>query len=136
MFDLEFPYPWQSSIAGSTTTYRATLPPGVYPWGPVLSCLYYDPRPLRLGRSRYSPLRQFEFEFHKVYTAQRLWKVPDPELRARLRKAIAKKITSGYAKFLEDNQPCNHQPKSDSSGAGSDAARTFRRIDRLSSEKK
>jgi hypothetical protein len=55
-------------------------------WGPVMSCLYNDPRPLRLGR--YSPLPQFEFEFHKVYSAQKLWKVPDPELRGRLRKAI------------------------------------------------
>ena len=52
----------------------------------------------------HSPMRQFEFEFQKVHTTQRLWKVPDPELRARLRKAIAKKITSGYAKFLEDNR--------------------------------
>jgi hypothetical protein len=68
-------------------------------WGPVMSCLYNDPRPLRLGR--YSPLPQFEFEFHKVYSAQKLWKVPDPELRGRLRKAIANKVTSGLNRFME-----------------------------------
>ena len=97
MFDLEFPMAvLNRRIDDYIQSYLQVS------WGPVLSCLYYDPRPLRLGR--YSPLRQFEFEFQKVHTTQRLWKVPDPELRARLRKAIAKKITSGYAKFLEDNR--------------------------------
>ncbi|CAN6162616.1 unnamed protein product [Urochloa humidicola] len=70
-------------------------------WSPVLSCLYHAPRPLRLGR--YSPLPRFELEFQKVYTSQKMWKVPDPEMRARLRKAIANKITSGFTKFLQDN---------------------------------
>ncbi|TVU46153.1 hypothetical protein EJB05_05671, partial [Eragrostis curvula] len=69
-------------------------------WGPVVSCLYYDPRPLRLGR--YSPLPLFESEFQKIYNAQRLWKVPDPELRTRLRNAIIKKLTSGFRKFLDE----------------------------------
>ncbi|CAD6338193.1 unnamed protein product [Miscanthus lutarioriparius] len=70
-------------------------------WGPVLSCLYYDPGPLRRGRYS-SALPLFEFEFHKVYRTQRFWKVPDPELRGRLRKAITNKVTSGLKKFLED----------------------------------
>ncbi|KAG2599897.1 hypothetical protein PVAP13_5KG488500 [Panicum virgatum] len=97
MFDLEFPMAvLNRRIDDYIQSYLQVS------WGPVLSCLYYDPRPLRLGR--YSPLRQFEMEFQKVYANQRLWKVPDPELRARLRKAIARKITSGYAKFLEDNR--------------------------------
>ncbi|TVU46137.1 hypothetical protein EJB05_05655, partial [Eragrostis curvula] len=71
-------------------------------WGPVVSCLYYDPRPFRLGR--YSPLPLFEFEFHKIYNAQRLWKVPDPALRTRLRNAIIKKLTSGFRKFLDGHK--------------------------------
>jgi DNA-binding Lrp family transcriptional regulator len=32
-----------------------------------------------------------------------LWKVPDPEMRKRLRKAITEKIISGYTKYIEDN---------------------------------
>lgn len=73
-------------------------------WGPVLSCLHHDPGPLRRGRYYSSALTQFEFEFHKVYRAQRFWKVPDPELRGKLRRAIANKVTSGLKKFLDDKK--------------------------------
>jgi hypothetical protein len=68
-------------------------------WAPVLSCLH-DPTPLCLGR--YSPLAKFQLEFQKTSTVQKLWMVPDPELRGRLRKAIIEKVSSGFTKYLED----------------------------------
>ncbi|CAO2206139.1 unnamed protein product [Urochloa humidicola] len=70
-------------------------------WIPVVSGLH-DPTPLCLGR--YSPLAKFESEFHKTYTAQKLWKVPDPELRRRLRKAIIETVIPAFTKYLEDNK--------------------------------
>ena len=70
-------------------------------WGPVLSCLF-NPTPLCFGKY-YSLLPKFEFEFQKMYTTQKLWKVPDPEMRKRLRKAITEKIISGYTKYTVDN---------------------------------
>ena len=38
-----------------------------------------------------------------AYTAQKLWKVPDPELRKRLREAIIGIVVSGFMEYLEDN---------------------------------
>jgi hypothetical protein len=46
-------------------------------------------------------------EFQKTYSAQKLWKVPDPELRTRLRKAIVEKVTAGLTGFLEVNNVTN-----------------------------
>uniref|UniRef100_A0A0A9HQ38 Exocyst subunit Exo70 family protein n=1 Tax=Arundo donax TaxID=35708 RepID=A0A0A9HQ38_ARUDO len=95
MFDMEFPMAvLNRKIDDYIQTYLQLS------WGPVLSCLYCDPSPLCLGR--HSPLPQFESEFLKIYNAQKLWKVPDPELRTRLRNAVIKKITSGLKRFLED----------------------------------
>ncbi|CAL5042961.1 unnamed protein product [Urochloa decumbens] len=72
-------------------------------WEPVLSCLF-NPSPLCLGRKRnYFPLSNFESEFQKTYTTQKVWKVPDPELRSSLREHITKKIISGYVKYMEEN---------------------------------
>lgn len=70
-------------------------------WGPVLSCLF-NTTPVCFGKN-YSLLPKFESEFQKMYTTQMLWKVPDPEMRKRLRKAITEKIILGYAKYIEDN---------------------------------
>uniref|UniRef100_A0A0A9F6W9 Exocyst subunit Exo70 family protein n=1 Tax=Arundo donax TaxID=35708 RepID=A0A0A9F6W9_ARUDO len=67
-------------------------------WAPVLSCLYSSTH-LLLGR--YSSLAKFESEFQKTYNTQKLWKVPDPELRTRLRQAIIERVISGFAKYLE-----------------------------------
>ncbi|KAJ1260816.1 hypothetical protein BS78_10G261400 [Paspalum vaginatum] len=67
-------------------------------WAPVLSCLYIA-RPLCLGR--YCSPAMFEAEFQKTYSAQKLWKVPDPKLRRRLRVAVVEKVVSGFAKYLE-----------------------------------
>ncbi|CAD6338237.1 unnamed protein product [Miscanthus lutarioriparius] len=69
-------------------------------WDPVLSCLL-NPTPLCYGRS--SPLTKFESAFQKTYSRQKLWKVPDPELRKRLRKAITNKIIYGYTRYIDDN---------------------------------
>ncbi|TKW22683.1 hypothetical protein SEVIR_4G244300v4 [Setaria viridis] len=69
-------------------------------WSPVLSCLH-SPAPLCLGR--YSSLPKFESEFHKVYSTQKLWKVPDPELRTRLRKAVIEKVNPSFTEYLQDS---------------------------------
>jgi hypothetical protein len=55
-------------------------------WAPMLSSLL-NPTPLCFKRSC-SLLPKFEDEFRKMYTTQKLWKVPDPELRKTLRNAI------------------------------------------------
>ncbi|XP_066375301.1 exocyst complex component EXO70A3-like [Miscanthus floridulus] len=70
-------------------------------WAPVLSCLL-NPTPRCFGKT-YSLLPKFESEFQKTYTTQKLWKVPDPEMRKRLRKAVTEKIISGYTKYIENN---------------------------------
>ena len=51
---------------------------------------------------RYSAQRRFLAEFEKTYLAQKLWKVPDPELRKVLRTTIVDKVISVFTKFLED----------------------------------
>jgi hypothetical protein len=61
------------------------------------------PTPLCFGTNHYSPLLRFESEFKKTYATQKLWKVPDPKLRKRLRTAIAKKIVPRYTEYIEEN---------------------------------
>jgi hypothetical protein len=90
-------------------------------WAPVLSCLL-NPTPLCFGR-KYSLLPKFEFEFQKTYTTQKLWKVPDPELKKTLRKAIIEKITRLY-KLHRGQQ--NYHPKIQSPGAERDVGRVVR----------
>ncbi|KAK8455000.1 hypothetical protein SEVIR_4G066100v4 [Setaria viridis] len=67
-------------------------------WEPVMSCLYHDiPRGfLKCGRA----LDRFILEFQRTCATQRMWKVPNPELRKRLRKAIIEKVISGYNQYL------------------------------------
>lgn len=72
-------------------------------WAPVLSCLLSTTTPRCLGKNYNSALSNFESEFQKTYTTQKLWKVPDPGLRKSLRKAIIKKIMSSYTQYLDDN---------------------------------
>jgi hypothetical protein len=72
-------------------------------WAPVLACLF-NLKPLRLFGKNYSPLLKFESEFHKTYTTQKLWKVPDPKLRKTLREAIIVKMVPSYRDYLEDNK--------------------------------
>ncbi|TVU12523.1 hypothetical protein EJB05_46174, partial [Eragrostis curvula] len=56
---------------------------------------------LRVFKS--NPLCKFESEFMRTYTTQKLWKVPDPTLRARLRNAIVERVAADYRKYLEVN---------------------------------
>ncbi|CAN6162648.1 unnamed protein product [Urochloa humidicola] len=69
-------------------------------WAPVLLCLY-NSTPLCLGI--YPSPAKFEAEFRKTYAAQKLWKVPDPKLRRRLRVAVTEKIVSSFTKYLKYN---------------------------------
>ncbi|CAN6192372.1 unnamed protein product [Urochloa humidicola] len=71
-------------------------------WAPVLACLS-NPTPRRLGK-KYSPLHQFESKFQKTCATQKLWKVPYPGLRKKLREAIIDKIVPGYTKYIEGNK--------------------------------
>jgi hypothetical protein len=77
-------------------------------WAPLLSCLFNHKRLCLFGKN-YSPLplSKFESEFQKMYTTQKLWKVPNPEVRKRLRKAITEEIVSGYTTYIEDNNVTN-----------------------------
>ncbi|CAO2153147.1 unnamed protein product [Urochloa humidicola] len=73
-------------------------------WEPILSCLHNDtPSCFRTN----SVLPKFDSEFQKTYTAQKLWKVPDPRLRIKLRIAIVEKVVSGLTRYLEDNNVTN-----------------------------
>ena len=51
----------------------------------------------------YSPLLKFESKFQTTYAAQKLWKVPDPRLKKRLREVIIEKVVSDFTIYLEDN---------------------------------
>ncbi|CAO2140967.1 unnamed protein product [Urochloa humidicola] len=77
-------------------------------WQPVLSCLHnHTPSYCFRTNSALAALTKFDSEFQKTYTAQKLWKVPDPELRTRLRKAIVEKVISGLTRYLEHNNVTN-----------------------------
>jgi hypothetical protein len=69
-------------------------------WMPVLKPLHnhYLPRCF----TRCSAQHKFETKFDKTYTAQKLWKVPDPELREELRTTIIERVISTVTMFLED----------------------------------
>jgi hypothetical protein len=70
-------------------------------WTPVLKPLHGH-SPCCFFFTRYSAQRKFLSEFKKAYAAQKLWKVPDPELRKVLRTTIVDKVISAFTKFLED----------------------------------
>jgi hypothetical protein len=69
-------------------------------WAPVLQLLHNPPLHCF---TRNSHLPKFESKFKTTCDAQKLWKVPDPEMRKMLRQAIIKEVTSGFTKYLEDN---------------------------------
>ncbi|CAL4966306.1 unnamed protein product [Urochloa decumbens] len=71
-------------------------------WTPVMKCLHNNRAP-PCCFTVFSPLHRFESEFQKTYRAQKLWKVPDPKLRKRLRKAVIEEVVPGITEFLEDN---------------------------------
>lgn len=78
-------------------------------WAPVLLSCLFSPTPLCFGKN-YSLLPKFESKFQKAYTSQKLWKISDPEVREKLRKAVTEKIVSGYKRYIEDSYVTN--PKS------------------------
>ncbi|CAL5050244.1 unnamed protein product [Urochloa decumbens] len=67
-------------------------------WAPVLKPLHNHALCCFTG---YSAKHKFESRFEKTYAAQKLWKVPDPELREELRTAIANKVISAFTSFWE-----------------------------------
>lgn len=70
-------------------------------WAPVLKCLQDPATPHCFTRR--SPLTKFKSKFGMTYTVQKLRKVPDPDMRKRLRKAIIEKVIPVFTQFLEDN---------------------------------
>ncbi|WVZ78411.1 hypothetical protein U9M48_026124 [Paspalum notatum var. saurae] len=52
-------------------------------WAPMLSCLSNHPNTPLCFMTNYSTLFKFESEFQKMYTDQKQWKVPHPELRKK-----------------------------------------------------
>nr|XP_051207486.1 exocyst complex component EXO70B1-like [Lolium perenne] len=75
-------------------------------WGNVLFCIPRSHFPARLPRCRWIStykLAKFELEFNKTYRAQKFWKVPDPQLRDVLRRAIADRVVSGHRDYLKEH---------------------------------
>ncbi|CAN6192369.1 unnamed protein product [Urochloa humidicola] len=70
-------------------------------WAPVLKCLHDPATPLCFNRR--SPIKKFESKFHETYAVQKLWKVPDPDMRKKMRKAIFEKVICIFTQFLVDN---------------------------------
>ncbi|KAF8661137.1 hypothetical protein HU200_057245 [Digitaria exilis] len=68
-------------------------------WAPVLKPLHNNALCCFTGDSA---KHKFESKFDKTYAAQKLWKVPDPELREELRTAVANTVISAFTSFLED----------------------------------
>uniref|UniRef100_A0A0E0L1Q9 Exocyst subunit Exo70 family protein n=1 Tax=Oryza punctata TaxID=4537 RepID=A0A0E0L1Q9_ORYPU len=71
-------------------------------WDTVLSCLHIKMPTLWFSKT--SHLARFKSEFQRTCRHQKLWKVPNPELRKSLRKAIIDKVTTGptgYKTYLE-----------------------------------
>ncbi|TVU12504.1 hypothetical protein EJB05_46155, partial [Eragrostis curvula] len=77
-------------------------------WNPVLSCLYL---PYGIQGCR-GALAKFKSEFKRTYVVQKMWKVPNPELRKRLRKAIVEKVISGYNMYLVDRTTMGNHNRS------------------------
>uniref|UniRef100_A0A0D9X5I0 Exocyst subunit Exo70 family protein n=1 Tax=Leersia perrieri TaxID=77586 RepID=A0A0D9X5I0_9ORYZ len=77
-------------------------------WSPMLCHLFIEnssnsPQKNKLfGLWRYKSLERFELEFQRIYTEQKFWKIPDPMLRDRLRKAIIQKVVTHYSIYLEE----------------------------------
>lgn len=69
-------------------------------WGHVLPCIQKSFFPGLLCCwcccINTSSLAKFESAFHQTYEAQKFWKVPDPQLRDELRRAITRKVISEH----------------------------------------
>jgi hypothetical protein len=80
-------------------------------WSPLLSCLFIENPSISLGKTRdgkpfgfrrYLSLDRFESEFQRTYTNHKFWKIPNPDLRQRLRQAIVQKVVTHYSMYLEE----------------------------------
>uniref|UniRef100_A0ACD5Y427 Uncharacterized protein n=1 Tax=Avena sativa TaxID=4498 RepID=A0ACD5Y427_AVESA len=69
----------------------------------------------RQHRNKISELAKFESAFHKTYQDQKFWKVPDPQLRAVLRKAIAETVLPDYHRYLKKHPELQKHVNSGSS---------------------
>ncbi|GJM97398.1 hypothetical protein PR202_ga14322 [Eleusine coracana subsp. coracana] len=67
-------------------------------WAPVLNRLH---NPTVHCFTRCSPLPKFQSTFLETYTTQKLWKVPDPEMRKRMREAIVDEVIPGFTEFFK-----------------------------------
>lgn len=67
-------------------------------WSPLLRCLLIDKPFVALGRSHESKI---ETQLQTTYATQKFWKVPNPQLRQRLRRAIMSKVIPDYSKYIE-----------------------------------
>jgi hypothetical protein len=76
-------------------------------WGHVLSCIpkSNSPGPLLcwINTTSLSSLDKFESTFNKTYQAQKFWKVPEPELRNVLRRAITERVVPSYCDYLKEH---------------------------------
>ncbi|KAM0868978.1 hypothetical protein ACQ4PT_040969 [Festuca glaucescens] len=73
-------------------------------WGQVMSCIPKSHFPGLLHRwINTSSLVKLESEFNKTYQAQKFWKVPDPQLRDALRRAITGRVVSSYRDYLKEH---------------------------------
>ncbi|KAK3134609.1 hypothetical protein QOZ80_6AG0551290 [Eleusine coracana subsp. coracana] len=68
-------------------------------WAPVLKCLH---NPTLHCFTRRSTLPKFESKFQQTYNAQKLWKIPDPGMRKRMREAIVKEVIPDFTEFFKD----------------------------------
>jgi hypothetical protein len=85
-------------------------------WAPVLSCIPKSHYPGPLGRwFTTSSLAKFQSVFHKIYKAQRFWKVPDPRLRSLLRRTIINRVILGYRYYLKQHPELEKQVNGGSS---------------------
>jgi hypothetical protein len=66
-------------------------------------------RPLRRWINYSSSLAKFQSDFHKIYQAQKFWKVPDPQIRSLLRETITKRVISGYRNYLKEHPKLEKQ---------------------------
>uniref|UniRef100_A0A0A9B923 Exocyst subunit Exo70 family protein n=1 Tax=Arundo donax TaxID=35708 RepID=A0A0A9B923_ARUDO len=74
-------------------------------WEPVLSCLQsYNATTPCLFPKQCSLLQKFRTALKATCSAQKLWKVPNPMFRKRLREAITGKVIGAYNYYLEEHQ--------------------------------
>uniref|UniRef100_A0A8R7VAJ6 Exocyst subunit Exo70 family protein n=1 Tax=Triticum urartu TaxID=4572 RepID=A0A8R7VAJ6_TRIUA len=75
-----------------------------FSWAHVLSYIQNWNSPGLLRRWVHtSPLAKFKSAFHKMYQTQKFWKVPDPQLRDALRRAIIERVISRYRDYLKEH---------------------------------